>query len=289
MLQSMTAFARCSQEQERFRLAVELRSVNSRFLELNVRLPERLRHLENGIRQQVQAKIKRGKVDVNVYLELGKSQDNQILNQEALAQWIQTLTQHQQSALLEKPSWRDVLSLPNVWQVSQDETDWEREVFTLFEQALCDFVAMREREGEKIAQVLLERLARIEAYAQQVQAYLPQLEQSIKQNLLQRVAELNTPVDGVRLEQEIVFYLARGDVAEELDRLQFHTHEAQNTLQQGKHNQEAIGRRLDFIIQELHREANTLGSKAADSTLSQHSIEIKLCIEQMREQVQNLM
>lgn len=289
MLQSMTAFARCSREQESFRLAVELRSVNSRFLELNVRLPERLRHLENGIRQQVQVKIKRGKVDVNVYLELGKTQDNQILNQEALAQWIQTLTQHEQSALLEKPSWHDVLSLPNVWQVSQDETDWEREVFTLFDQALCDFVAMREREGEKIAQVLLERLARIEAYAQQVHAHLPQLEQSIKQNLLQRVAELNTPVDGVRLEQEIVFYLARGDVAEELDRLQFHTHEAQNTLQQGKHNQEAIGRRLDFIIQELHREANTLGSKAADSTLSQHSIEIKLCIEQMREQVQNLM
>ncbi|MDO4435040.1 MAG: YicC/YloC family endoribonuclease [Cardiobacteriaceae bacterium] len=290
MLQSMTAFARRSQETPHFRLALEIRSVNNRFLELNVRMPEILRHLENDLRQKLQTHIKRGKIDLTIYLEQSKSQDNRVLNTEALKNWVDTFNSlPEQSALLGKPTWHDVLSLPNVWQVATEEVDWAHEVSALFEGALSDFIAMREREGEKIARVLLEKLNLIEQHVLQLKTHLPELEQHIRQNILQRFQELQINVDGARLEQEMVFLLAKSDVAEELDRLQFHSQEIRDVLQQGKAQGEAIGRRLDFIIQELHREANTLGSKAADVVLSQASIELKLCIEQMREQVQNLM
>jgi len=285
MRQSMTAFARAVDENGRWRVSVELKSVNHRFLEVQMKMMDALRHLEGGIRERLQATVQRGKVEVWIFVETLSDARTQRLDSAALAQWLQALTAADSGNALGQPAWGDVLALPGVLVRERDSEDaLDDMVMHLFEQALGDFLGMREREGTAIARVLGQRLDDIDGQLAHVHAHLPRLQEKTAAQLHERLAALRTEVDPAVAGQTLAAILSKMDVQEELDRLRFHVTEARKTLQQDG----AIGRRLDFLMQEFNREANTLGSKAGDNVLSQAAVDLKVLIEQMREQVQNL-
>ena len=285
MRQSMTAFARATEETARWRISVEMKSVNHRFLEIQVKLGDTLRHLEGVIRERLQAAVARGKVEVWLFVEALGESSSQRLDSAALAAWLQRLGTADPQGALGKPAWSDMLSLPGVLVKEHDSEDaLDAAVLRLFDAALADFLAMREREGAAITAVLGARLDSMSAVLDGVVADLPQLQEKTAASLQERLRALQYEADPAVAGQALSQILAKMDIQEELDRLRFHIEEARKTLQQDG----AIGRRLDFLMQEFNREANTLGSKAGDNAQSQASVELKVLIEQMREQVQNL-
>ena len=285
MRQSMTAFARATEETARWRISVEMKSVNHRFLEIQVKMGDTLRHLEGVIRERLQAAVARGKVEVWLFVEALGESSSQRLDSAALAAWLQRLGTADPQGALGKPAWSDMLSLPGVLVKEHDSEDaLDAAVLRLFDAALADFLAMREREGAAITAVLGARLDSMSAVLDGVVADLPQLQEKTAASLQERLRALQYEADPAVAGQALSQILAKMDIQEELDRLRFHIEEARKTLQQDG----AIGRRLDFLMQEFNREANTLGSKAGDNAQSQASVELKVLIEQMREQVQNL-
>ncbi len=281
----MTAFARAVEENGRWRVSVELKSVNHRFLEVQMKMMDALRHLEGGIRERLQAAVQRGKVEVWIFVETLSDARAQRLDGVALSQWLQALAAADGSNVLGKPSWGDVLALPGVLVRERDSEDaLDNMILRLFAQALDDFLAMRAREGEAITQVLAQRLDDIDGQLAHIHAHLPRVQEKTAAQLRERLAALRAETDPAVAGQTLAVLLSKMDVLEELDRLRFHVEEARKTLQQDG----AIGRRLDFLMQEFNREANTLGSKAGDNVLSQAAVDLKVLIEQMREQVQNL-
>lgn len=285
MRQSMTAFARATEETARWRISVEMKSVNHRFLEIQVKMGDTLRYLEGVIRERLQAAVARGKVEVWLFVEALGESSSQRLDSAALAAWLQRLGTADPQGALGKPAWSDMLSLPGVLVKEHDSEDaLDAAVLRLFDAALADFLAMREREGAAIAAVLGARLDSMSAVLDGVVADLPQLQEKTAASLQERLRALQYEADPAVAGQALSQILAKMDIQEELDRLHFHIEEARKTLQQDG----AIGRRLDFLMQEFNREANTLGSKAGDNAQSQASVELKVLIEQMREQVQNL-
>ena len=285
MRQSMTAFARATEETARWRISVEMKSVNHRFLEIQVKMGDTLRHLEGVIRERLQAAVARGKVEVWLFVEALGESSSQRLDSAALAAWLQRLGTADPQGALGKPAWSDMLSLPGVLVKEHDSEDaLDAAVLRLFDAALADFLAMREREGAAITAVLGARLDSMSAVLDGVVADLPQLQEKTAASLQERLRALQYEADPAVAGQALSQILAKMDIQEELDRLHFHIEEARKTLQQDG----AIGRRLDFLMQEFNREANTLGSKAGDNAQSQASVELKVLIEQMREQVQNL-
>lgn len=285
MRQSMTAFARATEETARWRISVEMKSVNHRFLEIQVKMGDTLRHLEGVIRERLQAAVARGKVEVWLFVEALGESSSQRLDSAALAAWLQRLGTADPQGALSKPTWSDMLALPGVLVKEHGSEDaLDAAVLRLFDAALADFLAMREREGAAIAAVLGARLDSMSAVLDGVVADLPQLQEKTAASLQERLRALQYEADPAVAGQALSQILAKMDIQEELDRLRFHIEEARKTLQQDG----AIGRRLDFLMQEFNREANTLGSKAGDNAQSQASVELKVLIEQMREQVQNL-
>ena len=285
MRQSMTAFARATEETARWRISVEMKSVNHRFLEIQVKMGDTLRHLEGVIRERLQAAVARGKVEVWLFVEALGESSSQRLDSAALAAWLQRLGTADPQGALSKPTWSDMLALPGVLVKEHGSEDaLDAAVLRLFDAALADFLAMREREGAAIAAVLGARLDSMSAVLDGVVADLPQLQEKTAASLQERLRALQYEADPAVAGQALSQILAKMDIQEELDRLHFHIEEARKTLQQDG----AIGRRLDFLMQEFNREANTLGSKAGDNAQSQASVELKVLIEQMREQVQNL-
>lgn len=285
MRQSMTAFARATEETARWRISVEMKSVNHRFLEINVKMGDTLRHLEGTIRERLQAAVARGKVEIWLFVETLGDNNAQRLDAAALASWRDKLAAADPQGTLGQPSWCDVLALPGVLVKEYNSEDaLDAAVLRLFDTALADFLAMREREGAAITVVLRERLEQMSAVLDRVVAELPQLQEKTAASLQERLRALQYEADPAVAGQALSQILAKMDIQEELDRLRFHIEEARKTLQQDG----AIGRRLDFLMQEFNREANTLGSKAGDNAQSQASVELKVLIEQMREQVQNL-
>lgn len=281
----MTAFARATEETARWRISVEMKSVNHRFLEIQVKMGDTLRHLEGVIRERLQAAVARGKVEVWLFVEALGESSSQRLDSAALAAWLQRLGTADPQGALGKPAWSDMLSLPGVLVKEHDSEDaLDAAVLRLFDAALADFLAMREREGAAITAVLGARLDSMSAVLDGVVADLPQLQEKTAASLQERLRALQYEADPAVAGQALSQILAKMDIQEELDRLHFHIEEARKTLQQDG----AIGRRLDFLMQEFNREANTLGSKAGDNAQSQASVELKVLIEQMREQVQNL-
>ncbi|MDO4642986.1 MAG: YicC/YloC family endoribonuclease [Cardiobacteriaceae bacterium] len=281
----MTAFARAIDENAEWRVSVEIKSVNHRFLEILPKIPEALRHLEGKIREQLQANIKRGKIDLWINVEYFDNVRTQHLDEAALAHWLTVLNTAGQTSMLGTPLWHDVLHLPGVLiKENHNEDALDHAVLQLLQQALTDLIAMREREGLAISGLLAERLDDIETQLSQITSHLPTLQEKAAIQIQERIAALQLEADPNVAAQGLALLLAKTDVQEEIDRLRFHVQEARQTLQQ----EGAIGRRLDFLMQEFNREANTLGSKASDHILSQASVELKVLIEQMREQVQNL-
>jgi uncharacterized protein (TIGR00255 family) len=285
MIRSMTAFASAEADTPWGTLAFELRSVNHRYLELAPRLPEELRALEPALRERVQAKLTRGKVDVVLRFRPSGAAVDLRLNDALLDRLERAAGVLGERFPKLATDFVALLGFPGV--LVQDELDQEglqQAALALLDRALADLTATRAREGERLAVLLRERLDAIARLVEQVRARLPEIRAALRARLQARLAEIAQPADPGRLEQELVLQLSRMDVDEELDRLAAHVAEARRVLALA----DAVGRRLDFLMQEFNREANTLASKSVDQHTTQAAVELKVLIEQMREQVQNI-
>lgn len=287
MIYSMTAFARRELRGDFGLLVCEVRSVNQRYLEANFRLSDVVRELEMPLRDKLRQQLSRGKVDVWIKYEAVESNLSNIhINQELAARLVAAASQIDQLARHAAPlNAADILRLPGVVCVAEPN---QQQLLTitkqLFADTLQDFIAMREREGQALQQFISQRLDLISIECDKVRQRMPHILAHYRQRLLARLQDIKAELDNDRLEQEMVLFAHKIDVAEELDRLSAHLVEIKRVLQQGG----AVGRKLDFLMQELNREANTLGSKSVSADSSLSSVELKVLIEQMREQIQNL-
>ena len=285
-IHSMTAFARAEQRSALGLLAIEIRSVNSRHLEASFRLADAVREREFAWRDRLREQVARGKVEISARYEPADSSEAVTINTARVQQLLSALREIDQLAANTAPlNAVDLLRLPGVLITQEvDASSLMASADALFAQAMQDFMAMRAREGAALHELVEARLQGIEREVSGVRERLPQILQHFRSKLLARVVEAKADLSAERLEQEVVLFAQKMDVAEEVDRLLAHVTEIRRVLASGG----AVGRRLDFLMQELNREANTLGSKSvsADSTLS--SVELKVLIEQMREQIQNL-
>lgn len=285
-IRSMTAFASCERSTPWGTLGCDLRAVNHRFFELGVRLPEELRSAEATLRERLAGKISRGKVDATLRCRPPEGAHAELHPNAALLSRLEHLAKEMDARFPDMHTdFVQLLRFPGVLEEApRDVAGLQAQALALLDETLQEFVAAREREGAKLAAVMGERLAGIDALVKQVRAWMPEIRAGLRAKLDARLADLKQPLDPGRLEQELVLSLQKLDVAEELDRLDAHVAEARRVLALP----EAVGRRLDFLMQEFNREANTLGSKSVDARTSQASVEMKVLIEQLREQVQNL-
>lgn len=286
-VRSMTSFAHQRQEYPWGTGAWEIRSVNQRYLDINFKLPELWRGLEPGLRDLLRNNLSRGKVEVVLRVSVQhQSSANLQINQELLAQLIAATESVQ--GKLQHPASIDPLALlqwPGIVGDEQVDTDEiQRALLTLFKTALAELQAGREREGSELKALIEQRLDQIKDITLRLRGSMPQLVQAQRDKLHQRLEALQVQLDNERLEAEIALLAQKIDVAEELDRLDTHAQEVQRILSRG----DACGRKLDFLMQELNREANTLSSKAVVADSTQAAVELKVLIEQMREQIQNI-
>lgn len=285
MIRSMTAYAGGERVTPWGTLGCEMRSVNHRFLEVGVRLPEELRALEPQLRERVAGRISRGKLDLVMRLRVPEAAATLKVN-DALVEQLGDLAQRLDSRF---PGMRvqftELLQYPGVLRTeATDATALQAEAMALLDEVIDGFVLSREREGDKLATAISERVDSIERIAADVHELIPLIREGQRAKLAARLADLPHPVDPGRAEQELVMWLQKLDVDEELDRLNSHISEIRRVLKQ----REPVGRRLDFLLQEFNRESNTLGSKSVDSRTSNASVELKVLIDQIREQVQNI-
>jgi len=282
----MTGYAAASAGSPRGTLSLELRSVNARFLDLQFRIAEELRALEPMLRELIVARLARGKVDCRLSLgEAGIAQRPQRLNPSALAH-LRALARAAQQAFPEAGPLRvaDLLRWPGVIAEEADEESLRAAAGELCRRALDELVAARAREGAKLAAGIVERVRAMRRRVEEVAPLVPQALAAYQARLAERLKEAIGSADDERIRAEIAVFATRVDVDEELERLRAHLGEVERTLGAGG----AAGKRLDFIAQELNREANTLASKAASQAISECALELKLLVEQVREQVQNI-
>ena len=285
MIRSMTAYASAETTGPAGTLSCELRTVNHRYLELSPRLPDDLRAFESQLRERVAAKLSRGKLDLTVRRNSDARGESLQVNRGLLAR----LSELNLDMVALFPGMQvqltELLRFPGVMQQAEiDPEAQQAALFDVLERALDALTATREREGEKLAAILHERLDAIERVVADVRGWMPEIRAALRTRLETRLADLKQPVEPGRLEQELVLQITRTDVDEELDRLSTHISESRRVLGL----QEPVGRRLDFLMQEFNREANTLGSKSVDARSTNAAVELKVLIEQMREQVQNI-
>jgi len=287
MILSMTGFAAVAAELPGLSLAVELRSVNHRYLDVAVKLPEELRVLETALRERIAAALKRGKVECRVAVSRAAGATAELAIDPARVAALATAAAKVRHLVPGAPElstaeilrWPGVLVEPSVAPETLAAT-----VHALVDRALGELAAAREREGAKLRDVLLDRCTDIDAQVARVAPRIPAIHTAYVEKLGARLREAGLDANEDRLKQELALFATKVDVAEELQRLASHVAEVRRVLAAGG----SAGKRLDFLAQELHREANTLGSKSVDAELSQASLELKVAIEQMREQVQNL-
>ncbi len=287
MIASMTGFAAAAREDASGNLAVEIRSVNHRYLEFQCRIPDELRALEPQLREAVTQRLARGKVDCRVTFSPAAALSRAIVPE---AGALAALAGASARVLEAFPKARDlsvaeILAFPGVVAAEALSADRLREgVLALLAQALSELHQARGREGAKLAALLRERLDRMHALVQEAKPLMPAAIRAFQEKLAARLAEAGASAGDERLHQEVVLYASRIDVDEELSRLSAHLTEFRHVLDKGG----ACGKRLDFLCQELNREANTLGSKSVANEITRISVELKVLIEQMREQVQNI-
>lgn len=285
MIRSMTAYAFAETQGPVGALSCELRTVNHRYLELSPRLPDDLRVFESALRERIAARLSRGKVDLTVRLRGEARGDALQVNHTVLGRLSELAMDLESRFPRMSIEFTELLRFPGVMQQAEvDQDELQAALFGVLDEALDALTATREREGAKLAQILKERLDGIERIVADVRGWMPQIREGLRARLEQRLADLKQPADPGRLEQELVLQLTRVDVDEELDRLTTHIAEARRVLGL----KEPVGRRLDFLMQEFNREANTLGSKSVDARSTNAAVELKVLIEQMREQVQNI-
>lgn len=286
MIYSMTAFARLEVKKDWGDAVWEIRSVNQRYLENFFRLPEQFRGLENSLREKLRQSLTRGKIECSLRIETKKQTNAELnLNKELANQVIQSLQWIKAQAGEGEINLTDVLRYPGVVEAQEQDLDAiSQDLLTAFDDLLTDFIAMRGREGEKLNDIIQQRLDAIAVEADKVRSQMPAVLQWQRERLLQRFEDAQVNLDPQRVEQEMILLAQRVDVAEELDRLQMHVKETTNILKKGG----AVGRKLDFMMQELNRESNTLASKSINADITASAVELKVLIEQMREQIQNL-
>jgi len=288
MIRSMTGFARVEHQYEFGRLSWEMRSVNHRYLDYGLRLPEEFRPLESDIRTCLGQYLSRGKIEATLRLvtEPGAISSRLELNSD-LAREI--LEAHKDMARLagveQKADVGKMLDWPGLIEEKRpDPAPLRAAAMELLIEAAQELQAGRGREGEQMANAVRERLTGVAAITANIRLWLPEIRTSLKQKMLDRVADLKLPLDPGRVEQEVVLLSQKIDVDEELDRLDAHVEEVYRVLDL----EEPVGRRLDFLMQEFNRESNTLSSKSIDQRTTQAAVDLKVLIEQMREQVQNV-
>lgn len=285
----MTGFARREERGEWGVLAWELRSVNHRFLEIHLRVPEELRGLETAIRERIGRQLGRGKVDVNLRWNAEVAEDAALEVNLPLVRQLRDVYRRLGSVLEVDP--QPSLGPGDVWRwpgvIREAERDLEplqAAALTLLDVALADLADNRRGEGERIAAMLEERAVGVQDIVTRVRGRMPEIRNRLRERLNARLADVVAEPDQDRLEQELVYQAQKMDVDEELDRLESHVTELRDALQRD----EPVGRRLDFLMQEFNRESNTLGSKSQDTETTKASVDLKVLIEQMREQIQNV-
>lgn len=293
MTQSMTAFTRNESRLDEITISLELRSVNNRYLDISIRAPEEVREAEQKLRTLLSNKLSRGKVELNIRTKNNLATDSANENPteiqlnmdlvEQLSKASHTITQHISNAETINPL--EILNWPGVIQAKKINTkELQQSVINCLNEALEEFIETRKREGDKLAAMLIQRCDEMEKIRTEVDKLIPEILETRKQKIRDRLAEFEVEYDENRLEQEMVLLAQKMDITEELDRLGAHLSEVRNVLSSAK----PVGRRLDFLMQELNREANTLGSKSVDTASTRASVDLKVLIEQMREQVQNI-
>lgn len=286
MIRSMTAYSRCDIKSNWGSAAWELRSVNQRYLDTYIRLPEQFHLLEPVIRERLRARLTRGKIECNLRFELDSS-----------LQSLMTLNKKLAKQLIEAANWVkiqsnegeinpiDVLLWPGIMSTAEQNLDAiSRELMKALDKTLENFIAEREREGSELKTLIEQRLNSVSAEVVKVRIQIPKILQWQRKRLVNKLEGAEVKLENSRLEQELVLMAQRIDVSEELDRLDAHIKETFNILKK----KEAVGRRLDFMMQEFNRESNTLASKSINAEVTTSAIELKVLIEQMREQIQNI-
>ncbi len=286
MIQSMTAFARKDLQSDWGSISWEIRNVNNRYLELHLRLPEELRSIDSKAREIVRDHLSRGKVECTARVTATSQGKDLQLNEarvQQLAQVTRTLTH-----LIDNPdrinpidilNWPGVLTPPTI-----DSEQVQHQALELFQETITALVAAREREGSRLQELIQQRCEAMRPLVEQARAAMPRVIEQSREKMRERLKEFLDQLDENRLEQEVALLAQRLDIDEEMDRLTSHLDEVERVLVKGG----TVGRRLDFLMQELHREANTLGSKSSHLETTRISVEMKVLIEQMREQVQNI-
>ncbi len=287
MIQSMTAFAR-SQGQGKWGSAVcEVRSINHRYLEMTIRMPETLHELEVAMRESVRHHIKRGKIECHIRYQPGDTTGSEIIINTHLAEQLcrATDTVAQMLKHAAPVNTMDILHWPGILQMAEIDLEIiQDEILKLLEKSLVDLIEARIREGAELKQLFLQRLESMKAEIAKVRERLPEVIKGQRERLMSRFTDAKVELDAGRLEQEMVMFAQKIDVSEELERIDTHISEVRRVLKAGG----VVGRRLDFLMQELNREANTLGAKSVDVETTRASVELKVLIEQIREQVQNV-
>ncbi len=285
MIRSMTAYATVERASEAGTLVGELRAVNHRFLELGLRLPDELRATEPALRERISARIQRGKLDFGLRLRTPEAGVSLQLNPMVVAQLSEMSLDLDARFPKLRTELTELLQFPGVLQNRAiDAATLQAEALALLDDLLDQFVAAREREGGKLAGVIGERVDAVAARTAEARELIPQIRAGQRTKLEARLGEISASADPARLEQELVLWLQKLDVDEELDRLDSHVKEIRRVLKQ----REPVGRRLDFLLQEFNREANTFGSKSVDVRTTNLAVELKVLIDQIREQVQNI-
>ncbi|ACK44928.1 YicC family protein [Shewanella sp. NKUCC05_KAH] len=286
MIQSMTAYARIEHKAQWGTASWEIRSVNQRYLETYLRLPEQFRSFEPVLRDRLRKRLSRGKVEVNLRYELADNSNNELqLNQALAKQLLGAATWLKQEAGQGDVNLTDILRWPGVLASGEQDMDAiGADLMTAFDSAIDQFIEARGREGEAIKDMLLSRLDGVSEQIAVVREHMPTVMLYQREKLTNRLAEIKGELDPARIEQEMVLLAQKQDVAEEMDRLEAHVAEARRILKKGG----SEGRRLDFMMQEFNRESNTLASKSISTEITSAAVELKVLIEQMREQIQNV-
>ena len=283
----MTAYGRVENSEGQNSISCEIRSVNHRYSEISIRLPEELRPLEQKIRDHISGKIKRGKIECNIRIEKHNAYDESLsINQDLLKNIIEAAKRINSDLSTSAPlDSLDLLRWPGVLEKSTlDVKEIDKLLFPLVNEAIDIVIDTRQREGEKIKKMLTDRCTKIKEIINNVKKQIPDILKNYRKKLTQRVQEISDELDNDRLEQELLFLSQKADIEEEIDRLNAHVDEVVRVIDR----KEPIGRRLDFLMQEMNRESNTLGSKSNHIYTSNASVELKVLIEQMREQIQNI-
>ena len=286
MIRSMTAYARREVKGEWGSASWELRSVNQRYLETYIRMPEQFRSLEPVARERIRARLTRGKIECNLRFEPDTRAQTSLLLNEKLAkqlveaaQWVKMQSDEGEIDPV------DILRWPGVMSAQEQDLDAiAAEIVMALDGALDDFIIARETEGQALKALIEQRLEGVSSEIVKVRAHMPEVLKWQRERLTTKLEEADIQLENSRLEQELLLMAQRIDVAEELDRLEAHIKETYNILKK----KEAVGRRLDFMMQEFNRESNTLASKSINSEITTSAIELKVLIEQMREQIQNI-